>query len=675
MRSDTKYENGATLTADRPFASHGKSGAPLHLYPSEMDRDQFAERYSTDRFTATILVNRMRYIVKHMSAVLLTTSFSMILREWYDFAATISGPPEMNYPMCSGSDSLSIFIFSMSDGVRNLVEEFGPENLRPGDVLIANDPYRIGLHVNDVCFIRPVFYREKLMSFVTVRAHQLDMGGTVVGGFSGTKHNVYETGLVIPPVLLYRNDQPQRPIFNLIFDNARFGDLILPDLKSLYQSLLLGERLLLETINRYGEEAYLGAVAYACDISADAMRTAIRDRIPDGVYRGEDALDTDGEESARECRLKVEITKIGDKMELDFSGTSAQASTSINCGPLDVKAAVGVAMKMLIEQDTPMSSGCFRNIDIVLPPRTFVSAAPPDGPIFMYWEASFVIISAIYRALADALGADAVGPDFGSMMVHNGSGIWPDGSPWLSVSNCGGEHGPWSATKAGDGDSYNVNHTANNLDPASEAVESDIPAVVLRKEYVTDSGGPGRHRGGAAVMHDTLWLREGKHNITALHCKTPAGVGVYGGRSGTSQACWMYPPASGSRGDQARSMLNNHPAIYHDFTPIAGMMDPETNQISLEGRYAYFGREPVWHLPEAAGLRFRTGGGGGWGNPLERDPEQVLCDVRNEYVSVAGAYRDYGVVVTGDPVRHPEQIEIDYEATAKARREMRSKKK
>lgn len=633
---------------------------------------QFFTRYHTDRFTASIAANRMRYIVKHMSTVLLTTSFSMILREWYDFAVTISGPPQLNYPMSTGSDSLSIFMFTMSDAVRNIVEEFGPENIRPGDVLIANDPYRIGQHVNDVCFIRPVFYRGELISFVTIRAHQLDMGGSVAGGFSGSKHNVYETGLVIPPILLYRDDQPQRPTFNLIFDNARFSELILPDMKSLYQSLLLGERLLMAAIDRYEVDAFLGAIRYSCDIAADAMREAIRDRIPDGVYDGEDALDCDGTPEQRECRLKVRITKVGERMEFDFSGTSPQAATSINCGPLDAKAAVGVALKMAIEQKTPLSSGCFRTIDLVLPPDTFISATPPSGPIFMYWESSFVIISAIYRALAPALGADAVGPDFGSMMVHNGSGRRPDGSSWLSVSTCGGEHGPWGATKAGDGDSYTVNHTGNNLDPASEAIESSIPAVLLRKEYITDSGGPGQHRGGAAVMRDTFWLAPGEHNITSLHARTPAGTGVYGGGSGTAQACWMFPAEGADPQGQAARLLADEPDIYARSIPIAGMLDPASKQLDPAGQYFHFGSRPAWEPGRGGALRFRTGGGGGWGDPLDRDPERVCRDVRDEYVSIAGAWRDYGVKITGDPLRHPERLVIDHGATAARRAELRA---
>lgn len=636
----------------------------------DLSEVEFFERYHTDRFTASILANRMQYIVKHMSTVLLTTSFSMILREWYDFAATISGPPNLNYPMSTGSDSLSIFTLTMADGVRNIVEEFGAENIRPGDVLIANDPYRVGLHVNDVCFIRPVFYRGELVSFVTIRAHQLDMGGIVAGGFSGSKHNVYETGLVIPPILLYRDNQPQRPTFNLIFDNARFGDLLLPDIKSLYQSLLLGERLVMESIDRYEIDAFLGSIRYCCDVSADAMRIAIREKIPDGVYEGEDALDCDGDTEEQECRLKVKITKVDDRMEFDFSGSSPQATTSINCGPLDVKAAVGVALKMAIEQKTPLSSGCFRTIDIVLPSGTFVSATP-QGPIFMYWEASFVVVSAIYRALADALGEDAVGPDFGSMMVHNGSGLRSDGTPWLSVSTCGGEHGPWSATKVGDGDSYTVNHTGNNLDPATEAIEDGIPVVVMRKEYVTDSGGPGKHRGGAAVMRDTLWLAAGGHNVTALHAKSPAGIGVNGGWNGTSQACWLFPARDMDLRQSAATIIENDDTIYAHSQPVAGMIDPATGKLNLAGQYFYFGAHPIWQLGEGCALRFRTGGGGGWGDPLERDLEAVKRDVRDEYVSIEGARRDYGVVILGDPLRHPEKLQIDEVATALLRRELK----
>ena len=236
----------------------------------ELSDRQFHDRYNTDRFTASVLSSRMRYVVQHMCSGLLANAFSQILRDWYDFAATISGPPELNYPMNSVSNSLTLFLGTMDDGLRNTVEEYGPQNLRQGDVLICNDPYRAGNHVNDVLFIRPIFAEGRLVSFVTLRAHQLDMGGVVPAGFSGTKRNVYENGIVIGPMLLYRDDEPVESTFNLIFDNARFCELLLPDIKTIYQNLKLGESQLLGSIERYGVDAYLGATRYSCDVSAEA---------------------------------------------------------------------------------------------------------------------------------------------------------------------------------------------------------------------------------------------------------------------------------------------------------------------------------------------------------------------------------------------------------------------
>ena len=145
------------------------------------------------------------------------------------------------------------------------MEEFGVDALQPGDLLISNDPYRNGTHVNDMCFLRPIFWEGTVVSVLTLRAHMMDIGGIVPGGFSGMKRNVYETGLVVPPTLLYRDDQPVRSAFSLILDNSRYGEFLLPDIQSIFQSLRLGERLLHETIGRYGLPAYFGAMRYACD--------------------------------------------------------------------------------------------------------------------------------------------------------------------------------------------------------------------------------------------------------------------------------------------------------------------------------------------------------------------------------------------------------------------------
>jgi N-methylhydantoinase B len=632
-----------------------------------LDDAQFEARYHCDRFTATVLSSRYRYVVKHMCSGLLTNAFSASLRDWYDFAATISGPPELDYLMPAVSDSLALFLGTMADGTRNVVEEYGPERLRPGDVLVCNDPYRIGNHVNDILFVRPVFVEGRIVAFVNLKAHMLDMGGTVPAGFSATKRNVYENGVVIPPMLMYADDEPVRSTFSLVFDNARMGELILPDIKSIFQNVLLGERLLLETLGRYGTAACLGAMRYSCDTSAETMQDALA-RLPDGVYEGRDTIDADGVDADEQFSVVVRIVKRGGRAEIDFSGTSRQARTCINAGWTDAKTAVGVALKFLIDPKSAFTSGAFRNVDVLLPPGTLVSAMPSDGAIMLYWESSQPVVHAVFRALAGVLGADAIGGDIGSGSMHNANGVLPDGTPWVSALQAGGEHGPWGATRHGDADSYQIIYLCNNLDVAVEACEAESPMLLLRKEYAPDTAGAGHNRGGAAVLKDSLWLTAAQHYSTPLHLRHRSGFGVNGGRDGQGGGVWMFDP-SVFEVLERRALPDGDDASFADATPIGGLLDPETNLFDPDAPYVFYADVPIRDTEPGAIYRYRTNGGGGWGDPRSREPERVMRDVRDGYVSIAGAARDYGVVVVGDPERDPEGLAIDREATARLRAE------
>lgn len=632
----------------------------------DLSADEFEQRYRSDRFTASVLLNRLRYVVEHMSTGFMREAFSPIIRDWYDFACTISGPASQGYPMAVVSNSLMVFLGTMGDAVRNTVAEYGPENLKPGDVLICNDPYRGGRHVNDVAFIRPVFHDGEIVSYVNMCAHQLDMGGTVPGGFSATKQNVFENGLVIPPMLLWSEGRPVRSTFSLIFDNTRWGGMLLPDFKSIFQQLRLGEELVLGNIERYGLDAYLGTLTYACDSSAERMADAIA-LVPDGDYAGSALIDADGLDDTVEYRVRVSLRKRGNDIEVDLSGTAGQSRTCINCGVLDAKTSVGVALTMLLDPKVPFTSGTWRNIDLVTAPGSIVSSLPPDGGIMMFWEASGAVVSAIFDALNPVLGARGVAGDYGSTNTHNASGRRADGSFWTSATQCGGEHGPWGATKDGDGDSYTVLFTLNNLDPATETIEHDSPVVVLRKEHAIDTGGAGTHRGGAANLKDALWLTGAEQYLSPFRTKEPSGVGANGGAAGPNGAMWLFPP---SDCDDPIQMIGTGEHVYASSVPVAGVLDDETKALDpVGGSYHYFASERVWRTAPNTVLRCLTNGGGGWGDPFVRDPHAVLRDVRNEYVSIDGAARDYGVVVVGDPRRDPEGLCIDEAATAALRKE------
>jgi N-methylhydantoinase B len=630
----------------------------------ELDPEQFRARFGCDRFTATIIANRFRYVVEHMCADLLTSAFSPIIRDWYDFAATLCGPPSLGYPTPAVSNSLVVFIGTMADSVRNTIEEYGPERLEPGDVIVGNDPYRTGTHVNDLLLVRPVFHEGRIITFVNITAHQLDMGGPVPGGFSGTKRNVFENGLVLSPRALFRAGEPVRETWALIFDNVRFVDLLFPDMKLICADLELGERLLLESAERYGGEAILGAMEYVCDAGAERMADALA-ALPDGDWEAEDGVDCDGVDDTEAYRVKVRIRKRGRHAEVDLSGSSRQARTCINGSALDSKSSVGVAFKYAFDPDGAFTSGMMRPIDVVLPEGSMLAALPPDGAVFLYWETTGALVSAIFRALAAALGPEAIAGDVGSANIHNANGVRADGTPWVSGAQCGGEHGPRGATRAGDADSYTFHFQANNIDPALESIESDIPVVITRREYVPDTGGPGAFRGGAGVLKDSLWLEEAEHRSMPMRFKISTGFGVNGGRDGMTGGVWIWEANDG------RPFVPTDAAAYRDATPVAGVLDPDTHVPSRDGEYRFFASVPVWRTGPRSTFRYVTNAGGGWGDPLERDPEAVKRDVRDGYVTIDGAARDYGVVVRGDPDEHPEQLELDLEATARRRTELR----
>jgi len=632
----------------------------------DLSDEQFARRYGCDRFSATVLANRYGYIVEHMCGRLLTAAFSPILRDFYDFAATVSGPPELDYATPAMSATILLFTGTMTDSVRNTVEEYGVENVEPGDVIIANDPYRMGTHVNDVLFVRPVFHEGRLAGFVNLKAHQLDMGGTVPGGFSAAKSSVFENGLVLSPRPLLKAGRPVRETWTLIYANVRFGELLYPDMQTICVNLDLGERLLCETLERYGAGAVHGAMEYACDRSAEHMERAL-DRIPDGAWEGEDVLDCDGVDDSEEYRVRVRVTKVGRRAEVDFSGTSRQARTCVNATALDAKTSVGVAFKYLLDPRTPFTSGTARPIDLILPEQTVVSALPPEGGVFVYWELNQVVLSAVLRALAQAVGPGAMGGDRGSADLHNATGLLPDGTPWVSAAQCGGEVGPYGANRHGDADSQMLSYQANGIGMAIEAIESGAPVVVMRHEIEPDTGGPGTHRGGCGVVRDSVWLQPARHFFMSFRYKHAPGFGVQGGGDGAGGGIWIWDAEPD--GFPGRTPLT--PEAYRRAAPVGGVLDPDTNVPSRDGAYVYVLERPFWETRPMAVLRFLTNGGGGWGDPLEREPERVKLDVRDGYVTIEGAARDYGVVVSGDPDEDPENLVVHAEATRRLRAEQR----
>ncbi|HTR73942.1 MAG TPA: hydantoinase B/oxoprolinase family protein [Solirubrobacterales bacterium] len=636
----------------------------------DLGEEQFARRYGAGRFTCGVLANRGRYIAEHICTDLLHRAFSPIITFSQDFVGAIVGPPDDGYPLAAVNKGNVIFLGSLSTGVRNTVWEYGLERLEPGDLLICNDPFRVGNHVNDMCFIRPVFHDGEIVSFVVIRAHQLDIGGIVPGGFSLMKKNVYENGLVLGPQLIFHRDEPVKELMRTILDNTRFGETLLPDFHTIRSCCALGERLIQESIERYGIDAYKGAIRYNTDASAASMRAAIAS-LPDGDWEGEDAVDSDGVDAESDYRVHVALRKRGERLEVDLSGSSEQSRTSLNATALDAQTAVALAVKLVLDPFSPFTSGIYRDIDVLVPPASVIGAGPPAAVMF-YFEVQSVLINAILRALAGPLGSRAVAGAYGSTNLHTGEGVTPDGTPWFSAAELEAQYGAWGATDAGDGNNHSGLATLNMIMPSVEEIEPRVPAMILHREYLADTAGPGTHRGGSALMKQSIFLADGDHYLVPLHFRSPSGSGVHDGEDGRAGGSWFFEDQTSDSSTPVGGFRVPDPDDFSGAAVVAGTVDPESGRLDPAGEFAFFGRHQVWGERRGSVLRWITNGGGGWGDPLARDPEAVLRDVRDEYVSIAGARDDYGVIVAGDPATDPEGLELDLAATEARREELRA---
>ena len=653
--------------------THIKTTTAADKLLRELTEDEFTAIYHCDRFVASVLASRFRYIIDNITTQLFNYAFSPIVREVADMSATLCGPPSIGFATPAVSSTMPIFFASMSDAVRIALEEYGIDQVVPGDVIVVNDPYRAGNHVNDVCFIRPVFDGPAIVGVVTIRAHMLDFGGQAKGGFDVTKENLYVDGLVLPPSLLYHAGKPVKSMFSLILDNTRFGPIVIPDIRTINTSLQLGDRLLLETVRKYGLDAYLGGIRYACDVSAESMGTAL-ERLPDGIYEGEEFLDTDGTAAAGTLPItRVHINKRGRRAEFDLSGSSPANMSALNCPGLSAKSAIALALKFLIDPRTPFTSGTLRNVDVVLPPDSYINSSPPYST-GLYFEVTETITNATFCALNSALGDDAIASDSGNTSIHFAHGSFPDGTPWFCAPVPVPAISPWSANRHGDGDSAQIPKYANVYYSGIEQYEAEGPVLFMRTDYVPDTAGPGFYRGGAAGVIDSFWTAPAEHRLQAFHVRPQAkSRGVNGGSSGTFGACWMWVSATSQVATPSFVPLNLSSPIYRDAVPMLGVLDTQSQELSPRGTY-HFKRDLV---SASANTMFRLvpNGGAGWGDPLERDPKRVCNDVRDEYVSIAGAARDYGVVVVGDPAKDPEGLRIDQQATERLRAERRSSTK
>jgi N-methylhydantoinase B len=489
--------------------------------------------------------------------------------------------------------------------VRSAMAKLG-SSLKPGDAILVNDPYSGGTHLNDVTVIYPVFKDGRLIFFPAVRAHWSDVGGMVPGSMSGKATEIYQEGIRIPPLKIMEGGVRSEAVVDLLLANMRVPEERLGDLNASFAACRVAERRIHEICDRYGVETLLEAVALDMDRAEARMRACIS-QLPDGVYCYEDYLETFMKGKFEPLLLPIKLTVNGDSMIADFTGASTQVPFPVNSTAAVSAASVFIAMKSIFDPQAPLNQGSFRPIEVITPPGTIVNVQRP-APAGSHGEIRKRVVATMVGALSQVV-PDKVAGDLCRTSFHNLLGGFDtrSGREWVHYEWSSGGNG---AFLENDGPSAMATIDWGDLVTvqSTEVIESRLPILVETSRLATDSGGAGATRGGLSMQRQMRVLApEATYSLLSDGAIVPA-FGVLGGRSGLPVGAW---------------------------TERAG----EILAFDTPGKVA---GHPV---PQGSAIIIRSAGGGGYGDPLARDPRRVANDLNEGYISAASAHDLYGLVL------------------------------
>jgi N-methylhydantoinase B len=554
-----------------------------------------------DPVTLAVLKGRLEQIADEMDATLYRSAFNPIIAEARDachglYHATTGAT------LVQGTKGLPVFVGAMAFAVKAVIDKVARDGgLQPGDTFIFNDPYDGGTHLNDFRLVRPIFRDGALFCWLASVGHWLDIGGNVPGGYNPKATESFQEGVRIPPVKLVEAGRMRGDVLDILAANSRVPMSNWGDLNGQLNALDLGERRLVELLDAYGDRVIAGAFEAFSDRAEALMRAAIR-ALPDGTYSFEDVLDNDGivdEPLAIALDLRVE----GDTMSLDFSRSSPACQGPINISYATTVAACYVALKHLFTE-VPANAGCLRPIRFTVTDGSILGARAPK-PVAGYTETILRLIGVVFGALAQADPTRATAAPFGTINALSLAGHRADGSRWVMFSFFGGGLG-------GNPESDGLNHANNPIStatiPPAEILEASYPVMFTQWALRPDSAGAGAHRGGLGATYEIEVLAQGGAEVSLLGERgkvAPFGV-AGGGPAALNRFAWQTREGWAS----------------------APMVSKITN-VRLE-----------------AGQRVRldTPGGGGFGDPLERERADVERDVRLGYVSEDAARALYGTI-------------------------------
>ncbi|MER8541485.1 hydantoinase B/oxoprolinase family protein [Mesorhizobium sp. M1334] len=578
-----------------------------------------------DPITFEVLRNTFEHVCRRMTVILQKSSFSPILSENLDFSNAIYDP---TLRLVGQTANCPVHLAAMHFSVQAVARKFGIEMLRPGDVVVLNDPYDGGTHINDVTLTMPVFHEDVLIGFAVSRGHWMDLGGGGPGG-QGFGTHVAGEGLRLPPLKLYRNYEVDPDLLEILLRNTRTPHYIRGDLQAHMGALLAAEDELQATARKYGRATLLQGMDDMIRYTERIVRAEI-EKIPDGVYEGADYADSDGITDAK-VWARVKLTVSGSNLHVDFAGSDPQVAGAINSPFANTTAAVYTALQFFLAPDAPPNAGMFAPITLSLPDDCWLNARWPAPVVGCTTVTSGKVQSAIWQAVAKAIPDLAIAPTCADANWFVAAVRGPGGRiDVFSDIPAGG----WGGTPYNDGLNVTLDPLGNCTNMPAEAAELLYPVVVEAFDLRQDSGGPGENRGGLGARFKFRFLNGGELSIeTSRTIEGSPGVNG-GGRSPVQMLLQEY-------GDGRREI-------------IGGPRPDGTWRSPLLSSHKFGPNEA---------FEFLSTGGGGWGVARSRDPERVREDVIDGYISADAARRDYGVAID------PKTLEILSDETSKLRQQ------
>ena len=583
-----------------------------------------------DTVTLNIIHNTLTNIASEMALVMLKTSYSTIFNEGLDFCTVLL---DRNGDLIAEKNYAPAMMGAVPHTVKWAIDEKGLDALFPGDVLIHNDCYRGGCHLPEHMMMRPLFVGDELFGFAGNIGHVAEIGGKAPGSFSSDATDIYQEGLRLPPTKIMSRGEHVEDVWRIILSNHRTPRNTWGDFHAMIGSLETAERRMRELSQRYDLATLAAATAQLHDYSERRMRAEIAE-LPDGEFFAEMWVEDDGV-TPDPFHIQVTVTVEGDRIMADFTGTDPQVRGPMNCTVVVAAAAIYNVVFSMVDPHSriPRNSGCYRPIDFIAPPGSVVNVVHPGPCVGGNTDLQPKLIDLLIRALGQAQPDRTAAASGGSSSNFLFGGNHPRTGDYYTNYHFDGQGS--GATVSKDGNDGEITRHSNCRNTPVEVFEERYPFRTLEYRLAPDSGGAGTHRGGMGTTR-TLEVIADEITLSCLfdRAKIPA-WGMDGGHDGGKSLLLIQ--RAGSEG-------------YLDFTQAFGTVSP-TKFTNVQ-------------LQRGDLVRYATPGGGGWGDPLLRDPEAVLEDVASGWLSVDAAQDEYGVIVTRD---ENGQYALDIAATESTR--------